>query len=64
MSVGPKDVGKPVLYGDRLGTLLDYDAQWLDPASPPWDRRRRAQAWVKFTGQAEVQISPRHLEPA
>lgn len=64
MSVGPGDIGRRVTYRERVGVLRDFDAEWLDPASPPWDRRRKPQAWVKFEGQAEVQIAPRHLERA
>lgn len=60
--VGPKDVGKRVQYGDQVGTLLAYDGRWMNPASPPWERKYEAQAWVKFQGKAEAQIHPRFLE--
>lgn len=57
-----KDIGKRVTDGERSGVLRDLDLRWMDPASPPYERRTYPQAWVLFDGQGERQVHPSGIE--
>lgn len=60
--VSAKDIGRLVTDGRREGVLKDVDLEWMDPASLPGERKVYRQAWVRFDGSGEVQMSPARLQ--
>ncbi|WP_328950445.1 hypothetical protein OG778_23740 [Streptomyces sp. NBC_00184] len=60
-----RDIGTRVTDGKRTGILKALDPKWVDPASPPYERKTYNMAFVwPETGGREWMLNPSTLAPA